>query len=315
MCEFFAAGDNTYGQLWNPKYKLCPIFVQCTSFPLKPSEEITQISIFNQTLAVLINKSKVLFKHEDQEIIYFNGSFTSIACLDNTVFALTDDGKIINLTTKECYDSSKFVSFAVSPTYIVAIDEDHNAILLNQDSEPSKIAEDAIVVGCTTDIIFIATSESLLKYEDGEITSIKSNQIAAIACSEDDVLFLDTEGTVWKYELNNLIQMYALPPIVSISLGPQHAAALSVDGRLYTWGFNPSGQLGIGTDLPTNYPSMVIENVIQVACGTHHTLALCSKTKRPLIPEHMKTNQKIFENFTRPSTKTVGKITRAELLF
>jgi alpha-tubulin suppressor-like RCC1 family protein len=64
--------------------------------------------------------------------------------------------------------------------------------------------------------------------------------------------------------------------VVAISVGIQHCAAIGGDGRLFGWGFNPSGQLGIGNDRNAIYPICVLENVCQVVCGVHNTWAIAS---------------------------------------
>lgn len=51
------------------------------------------------------------------------------------------------------------------------------------------------------------------------------------------------------------------------------------DSLLFTWGSNPFGQLGYG-EFDTNEPrpkllkKLATKNIIQIACGDHHNLAL-----------------------------------------
>mmetsp|Transcript_30034 Transcript_30034/g.77819 ORF Transcript_30034/g.77819 Transcript_30034/m.77819 type:complete len:688 (+) Transcript_30034:41-2104(+) len=68
-----------------------------------------------------------------------------------------------------------------------------------------------------------------------------------------------------------------------ISCGGAHTAALSDDGQLYLWGRGNEGQLGLGDYRPRTVPSlmkalgdqMAGTTVLQVACGSAHTVALC----------------------------------------
>ncbi len=71
--------------------------------------------------------------------------------------------------------------------------------------------------------------------------------------------------------------------IVKISAGFSHSAAVDARGRLFTWGNNKYGQLGVGDFLSRRYPTLVegfIDpqgqqyKVADVKCGLFHCLAL-----------------------------------------
>ena len=68
--------------------------------------------------------------------------------------------------------------------------------------------------------------------------------------------------------------------ISQISCGARHSAAIGATGRVYTWGWNKHGQLGLGDTHDRLVPSMVSRlskrTIKQVACGWRHTLALSS---------------------------------------
>ena len=55
-------------------------------------------------------------------------------------------------------------------------------------------------------------------------------------------------------------------------------AAIKVDGKLFTWGYNASGQLGAGNTTNRSSPVSitVIDNWLHVACGSDHALAVTS---------------------------------------
>ena len=70
-----------------------------------------------------------------------------------------------------------------------------------------------------------------------------------------------TGGTNWK----------------QVSCGYQHTAAIKTDGTLWTWGYNPYGQLGDNTATHRSSPVQTIAggtNWKQVACGQYATLAI-----------------------------------------
>ncbi|CAN7937233.1 unnamed protein product [Ixodes hexagonus] len=70
--------------------------------------------------------------------------------------------------------------------------------------------------------------------------------------------------------------------IAHIACGSNHAAILTKDGQLYTWGRNTEGQLGLGhrKDQQKN-PQLVssLSKVVQVCCGRDFTVALDAQGK------------------------------------
>jgi alpha-tubulin suppressor-like RCC1 family protein len=75
----------------------------------------------------------------------------------------------------------------------------------------------------------------------------------------------------------------ALSDVVAVAIGQQHTVALSNDGTVWAWGVNQYGQLGDGTTIARPYPARVqfadgstLTNVVAVAAGDYHTLALRS---------------------------------------
>ena len=66
--------------------------------------------------------------------------------------------------------------------------------------------------------------------------------------------------------------------VTHVSCGPEHAAAVTAHGLLYSWGSGDRGRLGIGSEVdawaPQQVADLVGKRVVQVACGTVHTLAL-----------------------------------------
>jgi len=81
----------------------------------------------------------------------------------------------------------------------------------------------------------------------------------------------------------------ALSGVIAVSLGPNHCAAITIDGDLYTWGLNRFGELGHGdysyweTDTYRHYidndrstPTRVasLSNVVAVSLGFSHSAAI-----------------------------------------
>ncbi|XP_042494546.1 ultraviolet-B receptor UVR8-like isoform X7 [Macadamia integrifolia] len=69
--------------------------------------------------------------------------------------------------------------------------------------------------------------------------------------------------------------------ISQISGGWRHTMAVTSDGRLYGWGWNKFGQVGVGDNVDRCSPVQVKfpqeQKVVQISCGWRHTLAVTEK--------------------------------------
>ncbi|KAJ8769146.1 hypothetical protein K2173_000921 [Erythroxylum novogranatense] len=69
--------------------------------------------------------------------------------------------------------------------------------------------------------------------------------------------------------------------ISQISGGWRHSMALTSSGKLYGWGWNKFGQVGVGDNIdhcsPVQVKLPLDQKVVQVSCGWRHTLALTER--------------------------------------
>ncbi|XP_014524438.1 ultraviolet-B receptor UVR8 isoform X2 [Vigna radiata var. radiata] len=127
-------------------------------------------------------------------------------------------------------------------------------------------------------------------------TALRNENLKAIACGGAHTLFLTDDGCVYATGLNDFGQLgvseskhYSVEPlrvfgeekkIVQISAGYNHSCAITVDGELYMWGKNTSGQLGLGkrapniVPLPTKVEYLDGINIKMAALGSEHTVAI-----------------------------------------
>jgi alpha-tubulin suppressor-like RCC1 family protein len=103
---------------------------------------------------------------------------------------------------------------------------------------------------------------------------------------------IKTDGTLWTWGVNSLGQLgdnttsTRSSPVTTagggtnwrqVAGGYNHTAAIKTDGTLWTWGYNPSGQLGDNTTSTRSSPVTTVAggtNWRQVACGDDHTAAI-----------------------------------------
>lgn len=135
------------------------------------------------------------------------------------------------------------------------------------------------------------------------ITELSGHKIVALASGENSTLALTNKGIVFHWgdtrmgrrEVSRLKKEVLKPArvrfprrkggvsIIGIYSGTNHFFALSKEGDVFAWGLNNYGQLGLG-DLknrlnPELVPSLSGIGVVELAAGTHHSLALTKDGK------------------------------------
>lgn len=120
--------------------------------------------------------------------------------------------------------------------------------------------------------------------------------LRAISCGGAHTLFLTETGRVYATGLNDFgqlgvldhnaythepLEVTALPnQIIHISAGYHHSSAVTVDGELYMWGNNSSGQLGLGkraakrVPTPSRIDCLNDVQIKMVALGSEHSIAV-----------------------------------------
>ncbi|XP_039294188.1 X-linked retinitis pigmentosa GTPase regulator isoform X2 [Nilaparvata lugens] len=126
------------------------------------------------------------------------------------------------------------------------------------------------------------------------IKSLKPEKVKRIICGKTHSLALTGNGKLYAWGNNSDCQLgigseenCSTPkqvelndvnePIASLTAGAQHSALLTDGGKVYIWGSNSCGQLGLSDGIkkcskPTRLA--VKEKVLQIACGYMHTLML-----------------------------------------
>ncbi|GMH78228.1 hypothetical protein TrST_g897 [Triparma strigata] len=115
-----------------------------------------------------------------------------------------------------------------------------------------------------------------------------------ISCGSGHTVVLSTSGHIytwgrgddgrlghgdngWKY-IPRLVQTLKETVVVKVTCGSYHTAAVTQEGRLFTWGGGMYGKLGHGTEAGCSRPKVVEAldgvRVREVACGSRHTCAV-----------------------------------------
>ncbi|XP_077213141.1 regulator of chromosome condensation (RCC1) family protein isoform X2 [Tasmannia lanceolata] len=134
------------------------------------------------------------------------------------------------------------------------------------------------------------------RWEPAICPAFDNDSPRAIACGGAHTLFLTDKGRVYATGLNDFGQLgiasekkYTLEPIevsgipqevIQIAAGYHHSSAITVDGELYMWGNNSSGQLGLGRKAekkiytPSRVECLAGIHMKMVALGSEHSIAV-----------------------------------------
>ena len=129
------------------------------------------------------------------------------------------------------------------------------------------------------------------------IKVLKPDQVVAVSCGRSHTVVGMRSGEVWAMGCNSEGQLgvgrgvewvsgprqvVGLPHhVVQLATGAGHSLALTGEGRVWVWGSNTEGQLGLGEDseetvfTPTELPLQ--DRVTQIACGYYHSALVTSQ--------------------------------------
>uniref|UniRef100_J3LY24 RCC1-like domain-containing protein n=1 Tax=Oryza brachyantha TaxID=4533 RepID=J3LY24_ORYBR len=130
-----------------------------------------------------------------------------------------------------------------------------------------------------------------------KVSSVEGEKMVLVACGWRHTITVSSSGSLYTYGWSKYGQLghgdfedHLVPhelealkdsSISQISGGWRHTMALTSDGKLYGWGWNKFGQVGVGDTADHCFPVQVKfpeeQKVAQVACGWRHTLAFTEK--------------------------------------
>ena len=142
-------------------------------------------------------------------------------------------------------------------------------------------------------------SHTLAIRSDGTLWGWGSNNVNQLSLSwaqiqvgfDGHINALRSDGTLWGWGYNNVGQIgnnnttnYSVPQavyaanynnlkVIQFSVGGSHTAAITSDNRLWTWGNNSYGQLGVNGGNQST-PTNVGGSWTQVTAGLYHTLGI-----------------------------------------
>ncbi|XP_078386063.1 putative E3 ubiquitin-protein ligase HERC4 [Cetorhinus maximus] len=143
--------------------------------------------------------------------------------------------------------------------------------------------------------IYIRVCGRKKQTKPGHFAQFRKQKIHFAESGTSHILFLSKAGSVFHSEVNSketaaktkeffimepqLLNSLSLRNIIQVACGNHHSLALSKDGKLFAWGQNTYGQLGLGTkggseDSPQCVTSLTGMPVAQITAGGEHSFAL-----------------------------------------
>ena len=116
--------------------------------------------------------------------------------------------------------------------------------------------------------------------------------VVQVAAGSEHTLVIKTDGSLWVWGYNNYgqigngesswvdfqtVPIKIMDDVVQMAAGSNHTLAIKTDGSLWGWGYNNYGQIGNGESSWVDFqtvPVKIMDDVIQVAAGANHTLAI-----------------------------------------
>ncbi|KAE7997572.1 hypothetical protein FH972_002195 [Carpinus fangiana] len=130
-----------------------------------------------------------------------------------------------------------------------------------------------------------------------KVSAVNGEKMVMVACGWRHTISVSSSGALYTYGWSKYGQLghgdfedHLVPHklealcdnhISQISGGWRHTMALTSDGKLYGWGWNKFGQVGVGDNVDHCSPGQVKfpheQKVIQISCGWRHTLAVSER--------------------------------------
>uniref|UniRef100_A0A8C3H7G1 HECT and RLD domain containing E3 ubiquitin protein ligase family member 6 n=1 Tax=Chrysemys picta bellii TaxID=8478 RepID=A0A8C3H7G1_CHRPI len=176
-------------------------------------------------------------------------------------------------------------------------------------------------------------------YTPEQIQALEAQIIVHVSCGKEHSLAVCNRGKVFSWGAGSEGQLgtgefkeQSLIPkkidglsalrIIQVTCGHFHSVALAQDGRVFSWGQNTHGQLGLGQEIPSQPSPQHVTSlsgipVAQVAAGGGHTFALSlsgvvygwgRNNARQLGLNLTNTREQVFKPYAVAALKTIGVV-------
>lgn len=105
------------------------------------------------------------------------------------------------------------------------------------------------------------------------------------------------------FVISELVDGLEAHNITQVACGAQHTLAQNEWGEMFAWGSNSSGQLGLNVEesimpTPKMVKSLATKQVVQIACGRSHSMALTNGKRKQIDLKHFTTVLHLILSYT-----------------
>ena len=271
-------------------------FTSITNFTRELSKTALAELEFNNNIATSINEHSVELYYDETNSVTFNmitsgtPSSTEFLQIPSSVFSTSM--KLKNTINNYTDSNSNTIFSAI-------IDSKQNALTFGRNNygqlglgdntnrnTPTQIQgyEDIIAVSC-------GMYHTAIVKSDGTVYTFGLNTYGQLGLGNTTDKNIPTKIENLEYTLNGTTTTISATDIIEVFCGGSYTAILKLDGTVYTFGLNSTGQLGLGDTTNKNIPTKIenleytlngttttipATNIIAVSCGDIHTAILKS---------------------------------------
>ena len=279
----FTWGDNDYGQLGDGTTtdRHSPTEIT-TNFVLNAGEAITDVFIGAYHSCAITSNGRIFTWGYNSYGQLGNGTTTSgsIPADITTNFGLDTGEKITSVALGNLHSSAVTSEGRLFTWGYNSASQLGDGTTISRYTPTNITANFGIIGNETITSVSLGFNHSSAITSEGRLFTWGSNQRGQLGVGTFTNKNIPTDITANLSLVND-------ETVTSISLGDYHSSAITSEGRLFTWGFNSSGQLGDGTiigksspmDITNEFGLSVGEMITGVSLGTYHSCAITSNSR------------------------------------
>ncbi len=197
--------------------------------------------------------------------IYYTTNGATPTTSDPSIVSGASVSVTVPLTLKaKAFATGYAESYMSSETYSFQVAQPASSPVAGTYSSPQRLSLSTVTAGAT------------LRYTTDGTTPTESSTLYSGPFTLLQTKTVKVKGfrTSWT-DSSVTTAVYTIEP-KAVAAGDNHGAALTSSGLVFAWGNNTSGELGDGTWTSRKSPGQVtgLTNVVSIAAGAYHTLAL-----------------------------------------
>ena len=314
----YAAGLNTQGQIGDNTTTNKSYFVEVKAkYGEVLSNQFVKLSKSMARTNSSTDTSTAYFTREDGSL-FGVGKNTSYQLFGGMTVAL-NSAKEMNISYMQITERTNYIKIGETKKLITDVVENFNMYAKvpetgnitwsSSNEQVAKVDKNGVVTAKTEGQTTITAVDSKYGYIASSVVYVTRNienaiTVPQVAQGLNYTVVLKADGTVWATGANEVGQCgigtteanidelkqvklsdgTSLTNVVKIASGLSHNLALTKDGKVYVWGSNAYGQLGINSTVNSKYAVLMlneigteeIQNIVDIAAGRSYSVIVKS---------------------------------------